>query len=367
MNSVLETAVSVSSGVFSFPGLMALDIDRPGAIIEGLICERQNALLMGRFGVGKTMFGTQMTLHLATGRDFLGRKISRPHKTMYLDFENDLGDIKDRLQKQSAGLELTDEGRALLDKNWSFVDAGDPERLLYGMKLDAGSEDMEPLVTLVKEYAPEVLVIDNLGLVATKGDLKETEDTVNFFANLKHLRSAHESLKNGAIVVFHHLTKPGERESSSPVSLLTSPYEFLSRARGTGRLLDFARARLALAQETVGKTPGCYVLNGINRSLALEPSILQFNPETLSFERHEDQNLRFDAVFASRPKATEIYLQLPEEFTWTQAEAIRNPKTNKPFNKGTLSETLKLGVSNLFLVQDSTTRVYKKLFSGHVE
>ena len=217
---------------------------------------------------------------------------------------------------------------------------------------------------LVKEHRPEVLVIDNLGLVATKGDLKETEDAAAFYANLKYLRSADDSLRNGAVVVFHHLTKPGEREGASPVSLLTSPYEFLSRARGTGRLLDFARARLALAQETIGNTAGCYVVNGINRSLDLQPLILQFNQETLCFEGHDDQNLRFDAVFGTRPRAREIYLQLPEEFTWTQAEAIVDPKTNKPFNKGTLSEALKLGGKNGFLVQDAETRRYRKLFSG---
>jgi len=305
-----------------------------------------------------------MTLHLATGREFLGRKIIRPFKTMYVDFENDLGDIKDRLNKQSSALGLTEQERASLESNWSFVDSGDPERLLYGMKLDAGVEEFGPLVTLVKEHKPEVLVIDNLGLVATKGDLKETEDAATFYANLKYLRSAHDSLRNGAIVVLHHLTKPGEREGASPVSLLTSPYEFLSRAKGTGRLLDFARARLALAQETIGNTPGCYVLNGINRSLDLEASILQFNPETLSFERHEDQNLRFDAVFGRRPRATEICLQLPEEFTWSQAEAMQDPKTGKRFNKGTLSEALKLGGKNGFLIQDSETKRYRKLFCG---
>jgi hypothetical protein len=353
----------ISDGVFNFKELMALNIERPKEIIEGLLCERQNALLMGRFGVGKTMFGTQMTLHLAIGRDFLGRKITRPLKTMYVDFENDLGDIKDRLNKQSSALGLTEQERASLESNWAFVDSGDPERLLYGMKLDQGSKEFEPLVMLVKEHKPEVLVIDNLGLVATKGDLKETEDAAAFYANLKILRSAHDSLRNGAIVVFHHLTKPGEREGASPVSLLTSPYEFLSRARGTGRLLDFARARLALAQEAIGKTPGCYIVNGINRSLDLEPLILQFNTDTLCFERHDDQNLRFDAVFGRRLRAREIYFQLPEEFSWSQAEAILDQKTNKPFNKGTLSEALKLGIKNGFLLQDAAKR-YKKLFSG---
>jgi hypothetical protein len=361
-----DTEVVVSDGVFNFDELMALDVERPQDIIEGLICERQNALLMGRFGVGKTMLGTQLTLHLATGREFLGCRIPRPYKTMYVDFENDIGDMKHRLAKQQSALELTEEEQKLLDTNWTFVDAGDPEKLLYGTRLDVCPKAFEPLQALVQEHKPDVLVIDNLGLATTKGDLKETEDAQRFYANLKHLRSADDSLKNGAIMVFHHVTKPGERDGNSPVSLLTSPYEFLSRARGTGRLLDFARARLALAQEMVAKK-SCYVVNGINRSLALVPLILQFNPETLSFERHEDRNLRFEAVFSARPKGREIYKLLPGEFKFTQAEAVPDPVTGKPFNKGTLSETIKLSVKNGFMVQEPQTRIYKKIYAPPTE
>jgi hypothetical protein len=362
-----DTEVVISDGVFHFDQLMALDVERPKDIIEGLICERQNALLMGRFGVGKTMLGTQLTLHLATGREFLGCKILRPYRTMYVDFENDIGDMKDRLAKQQSALELTEQERKLLDTNWTFVDAGDPERLLYGTILDAGTNAFEPLRTLVQEHKPDVLVIDNLGLATTKGDLKETEEARRFYANLKHLRSADESLKNGAIMVFHHVTKPGERDGNSPaVSLLTSPYEFLSRARGTGRLLDFARARLALAEEMVAKKP-CYVVNGINRSLAFVPLILQFNPDTLSFERHEDRNLRFEAVFGARPKGREIYKALPGEFLFTQAAEVRDPLTGRPFNKGTVSDTIKLSVFNGFMVQEPLTRIYKKIYTPPTE
>jgi hypothetical protein len=197
-----------------------------------------------------------------------------------------------------------------------------------------------------------------LGLVATEGDLQKPEDAKRFYANLKYIQSQVKSLQNGAIVVFHHLTKPGE-QSTSP-SLLTSAYEFLSRARGTGRVLDFAKARLALAEEQVGNEV-CHVVNGINRSAIVSPLILQFNPETLSFDRHEDMKLRFNAVFKNRLKGSNIYRLLPDEFTFSEAEKLSD-KTGKPLNKGTLSDTLKVAVQNDFIRHDPKTRIYKKLF-----
>jgi len=348
-----------STGVFRFQELMAQNIERPKDIVEGLICERQNALLMGRFGVGKTMYGTQLSLHLAVGREFLGLKIPRPYRTMYLDFENDLGDMKERVSKQTSCLGLSEGEEGLLSENWSYVDAGNHENPLHNLKLDRDHAKLESLIVRLKEYAPEVLIIDNLGLVSTQGDLKDTEDALRFYDNLKFVRSKVESLLNGAIIVFHHLTKPGEQQGKEPISLLLSPYEYLSRARGTGRVLDFARTRLALAEEMVGGQK-CHVVNGINRSAPVSPLILQFNPETLSFERHDNRKLRFNAVFGIRPKGMEIYQQLPEEFTFSDAEKVNDPKTGRPFNKGTLSDTLKIAVRNGFMTYSA--KLYRKVF-----
>lgn len=353
---------AAKTAVFKFQELMAQKIERPEEIVEGLVCGRQNVLLMGRFGVGKTMLGTQLSLHLAMGREFLGLKISRPYRTMYIDFENDLGDMKNRISKQRSALALSKEEEVLLNENWIYVDAGDPKNALHEIRLDASDKrSLEPVTTLLKEHRPEVVVIDNLGLVATKGDLEKPEDATKFYENLNYIRSVVESLNDGAIIVFHHLTKPGEQHGNPPISLLTSPYEYLSRARGTGRLLDFARTRLALAEEMVGKEK-CHVVNGINRSAAFSPLILQFNPETLSFERHDDTNLRFKAVFRTRPKGEQIYRLLPDEFTWSEAEKLKDQNTGKPFNKGTLSDTLKVSGSNDFIRYSPSTKLYTKIF-----
>jgi AAA domain len=349
----------LSTGVFRFGQLMNLNVERPKDIAKGLFSERQDVLLMGRFGIGKTMLGTQFSLHLASGRDFLGLSVPRKFRTMYLDFENDLGDMKDRLAKQTEALKLSADERAVLDQNWVYVDAGDDNNPLHGIKLDCrDTKKLEPLINELIKHRPEVVFIDNLGLVATSGDLTDPEETARFYDNLKYIRSKVESLKDGAIVIFHHLTKPGEYQGG--ISLLTSPYEYLSRARGSGRILDFARSRLALAEETIGEKK-CYVLNGINRSGRVSPLILQFNSDTLSFERHNDTRLRFDAVFGDRPRGKEIYKLLADEFKFSDAEKLTGTD-GKKINKGTLSDTLRVAVENDFMRHNARTGVYTKIF-----
>lgn len=354
---------SASTSFFTFSQLMAADVERPRELVEGLFCERQNVLLMGRFGVGKTMLGTQLTICAASGRSFAGRKILYPMRTAFIDCENDTGDIKDRVQRQTSALGLTEEEEKLLKGNWVYINAGDPTSSLYGMRLDLQRDKgFDALDDFVHKAVPELLVIDNLGLVTAGGDLKEPQEARNFYRNLDRLRAGNDCLQNGAILTMHHLTKPGEAGVQQP-SLLTSPYEFISRARGSGRVLDFAQARLALASEDYPNGT-FYVVHGINRSAPPDPLILQLNYGTLSFERHDDDNFRFEKAFASSPAKRKIWGLLPEEFTWTDAERLCDPKSGKRINADTLNHTLKMAQREGFLNYDATTRRYRKLVDG---
>src|SRR6185503_8646069 len=187
--SVPENDENQGNQVLYFQALMNLKVHRPKGIVKNLVYERQNVLLLGRFVIGKTMLGTHLYLHLATGREFLGLAVPRPFRTMYLDFENDLGDIRDRLSKQTDNLRLSREENALLNHNWIYVDAGDDDHPLHGIKLDGNKTGLERLISLLTAHRPEVLIIDNLGLVATKGDLNDPEEAARFYDNLKYLRS----------------------------------------------------------------------------------------------------------------------------------------------------------------------------------
>jgi AAA domain len=358
MEQIAEQATIRQSFDFNYQELMELAIQRPNAIIESLICERQNVLLMGRFGVGKTMLGLQMSLSLATGRDFVGRKVPKAYRVAIIDCENDLGDVKDRIIKQHDALGLTEQDGLLLKANWRIGCAGDPKSELYGMKFD--DDNLGGLPEFVSKHSPEILIIDNLGLVVSKGDLKESDEAKRFYTSLAKLRSENEHLRNGVIIVMHHLTKPGEGLPTEGSSLLTSPDIFLSRARGTGRVLDFAQARLAISEERAGNET-YYVLHGINRSTVPVPLILQFNSETLCFEKHENQQLRFEQVFSTRRKGREIYEAWPNVFTWSEAEQMIDPKTGKPFIKDTVNKTRLTCLSEGFIDYNPDTRQYHKV------
>lgn len=232
---------------------MALEITRPLEIIEGLICERQNVLLMGRFGVGKTMLGLQMSLCLATGRDFVGRRVPHAYRIAIIDCENDLGDVKERVARQHDALGLGHREDATLAENWRYASAADPESDLYGMKLD--STDFKKLEAYVYRHNPEVLIIDNLGLVVTKGDLIEADAAKAFYSNLNAVRKGSESLQNGAIIVMHHLTKPGESLPTEQCNLLNAPALFLSRARGMAESLTSLKVGLQSPRNSSVRKP----------------------------------------------------------------------------------------------------------------
>ncbi len=348
LDCVATSRQAVDAGIYPYGELMNLEIERPNPAIEGLAWERQNEVFVGEFAVGKTMFQTQQALSLATGRDFLGRKVQRPYRVAFIDGENDLGDIKGRLAGQQSSLRLNEHERKMLDTNLIYVSAKDPDCSLYGMSLDRKTPAC--LQKFIIDYQPEVVVIDNLGLFA--GDLEDAETVRSLYAILKTLRKECSSMRDGIFKLLHHVTKPGDRKNAADQDLLTSPRDFLYRARGSARLLDFAENRLGIARDSELGEDGAYIVNGINRSGNTQPLIMGFCRETLSFELHNDSKLRQELAFRNSVKQRELFgvieASLPAQFTWTQVEQLTD-KDGKQFHSQTISRTLDTACFNQLL------------------
>jgi hypothetical protein len=305
------------TGVYTFHGLKELAINKPQPIIENLLFERQNAILAGQFAIGKSLLCLQLSLCIATGTSFLGRQ-TRRSRVAFIDGENDIGEIKSRIERQSLALDIED----LPEESWTYLSATDMDSEYCGLGLrgelsKVGSE-ISKLDTFLRLYKPEVLFLDNLGWFIA-GDIEKAEDVRTFYETLRELRARHESLENGAIIALHHLTKPGERIQSTGSSLLENPRGYLYQARGSGRLVDFAEARLALAVETTTDT-SFTVLNGVNRSGQVQPLIMQLDTESLCFRPHEDKRLVQEKVFHGHRKKLEGFERLPNQFTFREAE-----------------------------------------------
>lgn len=343
-------------GIYPFENLMSLEVAPPCHAVEGLINEGQNAIFAGYFGVGKTMFAGQLSICLATGRPFVGRAVRRQYKTVFMDFETGPGAIRQRLARQVEAMHLTEEERAAaLGENWIYVNTLDEKSKFYGWQMD--EEGLVKLAKFLNEVGAEVLIADNLGWFV-KGELNDPEDVKDFYGVLRDLKTECPSLQKGFILMLHHLVKPSG-DKTSRCSLLTAPREYLSQARGSQRLLDFAECRLALAEELCGDQI-VHIVNGVNRTGVVDALIMQLRQDTLSFDLHEDTQLRYGQAFAGKARQKQVYELLPEAFTWTEAMAIRI--AGKAVSKDTLSVTLRTARGNGFVVQDPETKEYKKVF-----
>jgi hypothetical protein len=342
-------------GIYPFESLMSLDVAPPRHAVEGLINEGQNTIFAGYFGVGKTMFAGQLSLCLATGRPFLGREVRRQYRVVFFDFETGPSAIQQRLAKQVEAMHLTEEERAALAENWTYVNTLDEKSQFYGWQMD--DLGLVKLAKFLKERETEVLIGDNLGWIV-KGELDDAENVKRFYGALRDLKTECPSLKSGFILMLHHLVKPSG-DKASRCSLLTAPREYLSLARGSQRLLDFAECRLALAEELCGDQI-VHTVNGVNRTGAVDALTIQLQSETLSFDLHEDTQLRYSQAFAGKARQRQVFELLPDEFTWTEAMAI--PIGGKAVTKDTLSGMLRTAQVNRFVVHDPETKKYKKVF-----
>jgi hypothetical protein len=354
MQVAVEAPVVETPGIYSYESLLTLAVSAPQYAVEGLMNEGQTTVFAGYFGVGKTMFAGQLSIAFATGRSFLGRRVHRPYKTIFLDFETGPGAIKERLAKQVEAAHLTDGEKQLLGRNWVYVNAMDETCSLYGLQMNATG--FEKLVAFLNQKGAEVLIIDNLGWFSD-GELEDAEDVKSLYQSLRDLKTACPSLKNGLILMLHHLVKPtGDR--ANRCKLLTAPREYLSLARGSQRLLDFAECRLALAEEVLDGQV-LHIVNGVNRTAVVDALIIQLGTETLSFDLHEDTQLRYSQAFEGKARQRQIFETLPEAFSWT--EALRTEVEGKRVSKDTLSGTLRTASLNKFLSHDENGR-YMKLF-----
>jgi hypothetical protein len=340
---------AIPSG-YGFEDLMRSTFQRPAPLIEGLLHEGHAAIFAAGFGEGKTFFALQMSICLAAGRDFLGRKVGRPYRTVFLDAENGKGEIKERVAKLMAQLNLTPEEHDNVKANWHLEDFED-DGLLHWLNL-ADETSAGKLRKYIEQYQPEVMIFDCLGKVFPKNE-RDEEPIKQLCDRLVKLLRGCESLRKGLLLFLHHTTK--FNADAAGYNLLDHPREFLGKVRGSGRLLDLVQDRLAMESLRTGAEEPYYVVNGIVRSGVITPLILRRN-EIGFFELHDDTELLEQKAFGSAPRQKELYLLMKERFghqpTFTYTEVSNIPPLDgKKFYPDTVANALKAACLNGLLVK----------------
>ena len=185
---------SKSGSGYSFSTLMDAKVNRPQPVVEGMYYQGHVGVLAGAFGQGKTFNALQLSTSLATGRDFLGRTVTRPYRVLFLDTENGPGEIKARLRVWVDQQKFSDSEQGLLEQNWRLVDYEEPGPLnLLNLSRDG---EFKKLGNYIGDHQPEVIIIDCLGKVYPK-DEKDEQGVKKLVSNLQKLVREHECLQKG--------------------------------------------------------------------------------------------------------------------------------------------------------------------------
>ncbi|HME32460.1 MAG TPA: AAA family ATPase [Terriglobales bacterium] len=165
------------SGVYNLGHFLSMPLQRPKPALAGVLFEGHVVIMVGYYGGGKTLFATQMGLSLASGTPFLGKDVPRPYKVDYIDCENGMVELQDRIKKQLKGMDLTPDTRALAEANFNYINAVDRGMALAHMVIK--KQKTSELEETLRKNESEIVIIDNLGS-ATPGDIESPIDIKAF-------------------------------------------------------------------------------------------------------------------------------------------------------------------------------------------
>lgn len=180
-----------------FSELLAYDSsDDPNALIgeNRFLCRGMSMILAGPSGIGKSSFAMQMVVCWCIGRDFFGIKAKRPIKALFIQAENDMGDMSETAKGIAVGMKLTPAEIELLDENLD----------IHHDNTHTAHAFLNVLSQLASQGKRDLILVDPL-YTYVGGDLVKPEVIASFCTEgINPIARA-----NGLAVIFmHHVPKP---------------------------------------------------------------------------------------------------------------------------------------------------------------
>ena len=212
---------------------------------EPIIPHRRRVVVFGEFGALKSWLLLHLGLHLAAGTDWLGFRIPKPRRVLYIDEEMAEEDLRRRIKQLAAGMhrspsDFPGDLRAYPRVGVTFDQAG-AQRLLMHLRREA--------------YNPDVIVVESLVRVLV-GNENFAWDVAAFWRHVEPL------LRGGAtVIISHHMGKSFDDGAHEPKPLR-------ARARGSTEILagadvgwgveivvEGSRSRLSCVKTRASATP----------------------------------------------------------------------------------------------------------------
>lgn len=180
------------------------DIPPRKKLIEPFFMESSLNMVFAVRGRGKTWFALLLGLALARGHDFLGYKVTRKARVLYIDGEMPLADIKERMERIGATnlenfLLLPSEPLFLYDTPLNLYGVSEQERIF---------SFLETLKAM--DQNPDVLIFDNLSSLSLGADENDNSKQTEFLRFIMQLRH-----KGYSMLLVHHAGKNGDARGAS--------------------------------------------------------------------------------------------------------------------------------------------------------
>lgn len=189
-------------------------------------------LLVGNSGVGKSPLLAQMGISIASGRDFLNRKILVPGTVLYLDGESTApvwNGVLESVALRHYGLKEVPE---------NFIS--------YGVNYTSHRRDSKRLIArAIDIIQPRLLIVDPLRVFFPEVEKGSSEmmGMLEFFNSIR---------KQGTTILFIHHLRKHSRGIELP-SLKEFPMEWMQEASGTLAIVNHTDTRLGVEDLGGGK------------------------------------------------------------------------------------------------------------------
>ena len=229
---------------------------------DRFLCRSGKLVIVGETGAGKSSLGMQAAIEWALGGHLFGIQAARELSSVFLQAENDDGDLAEEIQGIVGGLDLVDE-LPKIDRKISIF-----------KECSRTGEDLVKFVrSLCDAFRPDLFWLDPL-LAFLGGDLSSQEVASKFLRN--GLNPISEEFGT-AFVLMHHVGKGSkEREAGA------------YRGTGSAELSNWTRAKLDLVASEDG-----YELQATKRATrsGLRATASSKHPGDIAYLRHDDTRI----------------------------------------------------------------------------
>lgn len=217
------------------------DEDATSVLGTRFLCKGGSCVLVGQTSIGKSSLSLQMAILFALGYDFFGLRPVRPLKSVYVQAENDMGDLAEMIQGVLLGLGIIGDDA---EENRAVVALLEKNLIIIRDQTHVGASFPPYARKLIEIHQPDLFWLDPL-LSFYGDDVNDQKEMSNF------LRSGLNPISEATGVIWfllHHTGKPSKDAAKSQKSWTARDFAYMGI--GSSELSNWARAIITVVNSS---------------------------------------------------------------------------------------------------------------------